>query len=356
VHEGKVVVDMNEAATRVGVRRGMLLREAKSFAPDAQCVPYLPEMCDAKRNEWLDIASLYTDEIQYVAPNEAFIELGKHPRPLEIAQLLLDHLERRFAYSYTAGLCPTHWVARSLVRFPLRDMPIAGLALSKESVQILTPLEPSVRERLIFLGYKRVRDVQNLPVETLSAQFGRDAYKILSAANGGLHEPVTTNYPAKRITETLTFVGGVADMESLKDALGSLSRALFAELSSQGFTAKDIYLRVALEDAIREVSAEFAKPFRGSHGLHTALTKLFLSLDLTEPVYYITVTLPGLSPANPRQRTLTGVPAGDTGYAEDSLESVRHKFGSYSVHQGKDHEEPRRVHVLRAWSRATGWQ
>jgi hypothetical protein len=200
-----------------------------------------------------------------------------------------------------------------------------------------------------------VRDVQNLSIETLQSQFKTEALRIQSAVNGGLHEPIITNYPAKSIRKSLRFTGGIQDLELLKSALGDLSKALFVSLSTQSLSAKNLHLAVNFEDTSADKKASFAKPFRGVLGLQCALIKCLLNIETVEPIYRLTVTLPGLTMAKPRQRSLVGVPISDTAFAEDALETVRHKFGNYSVHQGGEHSEPRRVHVLRAWNKAIGW-
>lgn len=355
VHDGREVLDVNLAASAQGVRVGMTVREAQSFAPVLESHVYREELCSLKRDEWLDVATLYSNQVLYIAPHQAFLDLSGHPHPEEVARLFQDHLERRFAYTFVSALSPTHWVSQVLARHPMRAVDLVGLALANESVMKLTPIDRAIRERLVFLGYKRIRDLQSLSVSTLIGQFGAEGHRILAAANGGLHEQVRANYPASSICHSLELTGGCSDFEQITSALGELSRGLFAELCSQAKVAKDIHLMISLEDETRETSATFAKPFRGSLGLQNALLKLLLDLEIREPIYRLRVTLPSLCQANVRQRTMTGV-AADPGFVDDSLEAVRHKFGSYSVHRGCEHEEPRRVRVLRAWAAATGWR
>lgn len=352
----KRIIDVNLAAEALGVRIGMSDREGKTIVPELKSFEYVDKKCIELRNEWLDIATQYSDQIETIAPHAAYLDLARHPQPKEVARLFLDNLERKFAYPWRAGLSPTKWVAKALSGSPLREMALPGLSLARESTEILAPLAPETRQRLIFLGYKRVQDVQSIKLSTLNSQFGTEAHRINAVAHGGGHEPVIPNYPELEVTEKLRLDGGCLDRLGLQNALGDLSKRLFAQLVTKSLQAKDIELSLGLEDTKKLTQKSYAKPFRGAFGLQLALIQLLDELAPNEPIYSLIVRLPKLTRVPPKQRSLSGIPSGDASFTEDALESVRHKFGGYSVHLGKEHREPRRVHVLRAWSKATGWQ
>ena len=180
--------------------------------------------------------------------------------------------------------------------------------------------------------------------------------RIQLAANGGLHEPVSPNYPERSLTRSRSLPGGTTDLEQLKAVIANLAKGLYIQLSAKSLSAKNVNLTIALEDSSREVKSTYAKPFRGTLGLQVALLRSLEDLAIEEPIYKITVTLPELVSAKSKQTALAGLPVGETHHTEDALESVRHKFGAYSVHLARDHSEPRRIHVLRAWSNSTGWR
>lgn len=348
-----VVIDLNSAGKARGARIGMTKHEALSFAPDLKLVPANTDLCGAAMRDWLEIARLYTDEIESTGFASAYLSLEKHPDPADVAKCFLDHLERKFAYPYTAGLSPTKWVARALAGYPLVEAPLPGLSLSLKSISILSPLDKSIKERLKLLGYKRVRDVQSLSTEVLKTHFGSFAHRIAAVANGSGGEPVWTNYPPSSVSAEISFTDGCFDSEMVANALSELARKLQAQLSATAQVAKGCELMVTFDEEQSLKSMKQAKPFRGVLGLNLAFKKCFEAMHITKPIQRISVTLPELEKASPRQRMLVGH---DTAFTEDALEAVRHKFGCYSVHLGSEHKEPRRILVLREWARQSGWQ
>jgi len=351
---GRFVIDCNAAARALGAREGMSTREAKSLVPGLKAYEYDADKCESLRNEWLDIARLYTDDIEATAPNAAFLDLSKHPDPEDVARLFIDHMERRLPYTYIAGLSPTKWVAQALAGNPMRVMPLPGLALVREPVRVLAPIDPKSRERLDFLGYRRVGDVQTLPLPTLRAQFGGEAMRIHLAANGALHEPVFPNYPLPSAMVQRSLIGGCADREQLDFTLAELCREVMADINTRNLDAKRARLIIGLEDDQIEFGTTYAKPIRTANALRISLMRV-IEDKVRQPVYRFTLVLPDLVTAKPRQRTITGMSYSDNGHAEDALEPLRNKFGNYAIHLGSEHHVPRRVEVLRTWAKATGW-
>ncbi len=354
VSSGRAVLDFNVSAAALGAREGMSTREAKSLISGLGVYEFDAEKCEARRNEWLNIARQYTDEIEAVSPHAAFFDLSKHYDQEDVARLFLDHIERRFAYSYIAGLSPTKWVAQSLANFPLRVMPLPGLALFRESVQVLSPIDPMFRERLDFLGYRRVGDVQTLPLATLKSQFEGEAMRILLAANGALCNPIYSNYPMPSAHVVRSLAGGCADLQQLDFVLSEMCRELMVELNTRSLDAKEARLIVGLEDDQIEFTTTYARPIRAATALRISLSRI-IQEKIRQPVYRFCIVLPNLVRAKPRQRTIKGMEYSDTGHVEDALEPLRNKLGNYAIHLASEHQEPRRVEVLRAWSKATGW-
>lgn len=355
VSEKHKVRDLSHAARAAGLRAGMSTREARTLVPDLITYDAAPDLYEAPRKAWLDLARAFTDAIEATAPDQAFLDLSRHPDPEDVARALLDEIERKLGYETVAGLSPTKWVAQTLAGPRLRVMPLPGLALMKEPVSILTPLEPKTRERLGFLGYKKVKDVQGLSLNILRQQFGGEAMRIHLAANGALSEPVFTNYPLPSVVGSRSLAGGCADLEMLRFAITRLCATLVAELGTLQLEANQMRLILSFEETEKDLKTTFAKPMRSASSLVTSLIRTIEGLGLEEPIYRITVHLLDLSPARLRQRTLTGMHYTDNGQAEDALEPLRQKFGSYSIHLGKEHVVPRREELLRTWARATGW-
>ncbi|MBL8088349.1 MAG: hypothetical protein JNM85_09825 [Chthonomonas sp.] len=353
---GRQLFDLNLAAQKSGLRVGMSVREARSLAPGLCVHEYDLKLYEPHRRRWLEIARDYADMIESTSPQHAYLDLSGHPDSESIAHQCVDQIERKVGCEVTSGLSPTKWVAGALAATRLRVMHLPGLALVGEKVQVLAPVEPRSRELLEFLGYRRVGQVQQLSLATLRSQFGSEAMRIHLAANGALHEPIIPNYPFPSLASSRTLWGGCSDSEQLSARLIDLCKELVAQLSTQVMAAKSMSMRVSFEDRDIELQQTYSKPIRTANALRISVMRAIEELGPTEPIYKLTLILPDLVPAESRQKAIQGIAYSDKGCVEDVIEPLRNQFGVASIHLASEHRVPRRVEVLRLWSRVTGWK
>ncbi|MBX7132364.1 MAG: hypothetical protein K1X67_06775 [Fimbriimonadaceae bacterium] len=421
VHHEKVVLDACPHAQGRGVRIGMSLSEAKATLYEARFVPYKPEDFAEAREKWLLSCAEVSDVVEPLLDHEALIDLSGHPQPVEIADRLLRRLGAASSCGVAGvmncaprlGQCPsgsrtwqpdfnsmtqslwgtargaiarTPWVARLAADRLFESAPFRlGLCsvtyvedpvsfLSPLPVSCLTPVERAHQERLAFLGYRTIGQVQSAPFSALKAQFGSAGVLIREASLGKVGETVQPLFPPDSVSLRKRFDGEISDSEVLERVLCDLASSLARELTLKDLQGKEVVLSFDFEDGSSMTTERlFVKPLYSVASTTTALLTLFRSLDqelLAGGVTQIRVRLPRLKRVVSRQVSLASADPrlallrpsshrkmnreGPTP-AEIGLREAQQSFPEGTIQRASDVEEPRRKKVLRAWRYATGW-
>lgn len=367
VHSRGLVLDCCDAATNRGVRTGAPLSEAKAILRSgARYVEYREADYTEDRDRWLGACLLYSSRIEHETPASAWIDLSQHPSPGDVAARLLSDLWHQEGLPIAAAVAPAKWLAKVAARLcdpsalfigvsdaPMIECPASYLAALP--TRSLTPVAREHRQRLEFLGYRRIGDVQNVPLHLLSSQFGGDAVLIHQAAHGRLGDPVVPNFPRRTIERYRAFEGCVHDRQTLVLAMREVALEVAAALSSCDSLA------LATETVLGLESGSFVRHVRRLPRPSTALTASLLHqlerTEFKEPVASLRVAVPELCGVASRQATLEGADrAQQEKAAGASAGGLRAAFGDATVRKASQIELPRRRRVLRAWSDATGWR
>lgn len=362
VHSAKRVLDASPEALSRKVLLGMGLPEAKAIlGEDAVYRECAVGEYMAERDRWLDVCVEFSDGIEPESPATAFIDLSGHPDPADVALRLVRELERRLGWSCLAGLAPAKWVARIAARpvegaiAPVRD-PRGFLALLPTAM--LAPAPPEHRQRLEFLGYRRIGEVARAPLRVLIEQFGKDGVLIREAAQGRASDRVRPSYPPDSEAERIAFEGGLESQEEIKGALRELAERMSDRLSGRDLEGSTVMLFVeGADDEVLTERKKLSKPVQSAACLRVAFETLFARMSVEQAVTAVRAVMPGLRRAMCRQRCFepTSVPRERKLAAESALLRVRAAFGDEMVQRASEVEVPRRVKLLRVWQHATGW-
>lgn len=353
IHRDKVLIDANDAAIRVGAHRGLPLKEAKSMLSGVRFVEWNPDDDASLRASWLDGLLEFTDRIEARAPHEAFLDLTGHPDPLSIVPACLEKAK----LPLIAGLGCAKWIAQATTHAsqPLSQDHVVRpeISLRELSVNVL-PVPREAIERLAFLGYRTVGQVQKATREVLDKQFDSLGMAIHSAARGGQIDPVVTNYPPDTIAVRVYMESPWEDTE-LRDAdLKTLASRMGRALVDKDRAARCLEL-ILVDEQGEQAHRErtFSKPLRTGFQIFTALRGL---AEEVFPAIEARARVRRLEKAPARQFELARMKvAGVSDSMSDAVEGVRAKFGTASVMAGSEVKLPRRKVVLRAWCDATGW-
>jgi nucleotidyltransferase/DNA polymerase involved in DNA repair len=361
VHRDRKVLDRCELAKHAGVRLGMSLTEARSMlGPELVCREFEPDIYAPLQREWLEIATEYADLIEPTPePGAANLDLSPHPFPALVASRFLAALTQ-LGHRVRACLSPTKWVSRALVPPEgLREVQLPGLELVREPVGRLLPVSPEARQRLEFLGYRRIGEVQRLSMETLRTQFPEEALIIQQAANGAWSEAVLPLYPLHSRADRFVFSPAIDDAERLERAFRRLAKCFAQHLSDRDEQGNILELWVHFEgkEAAFATSRTFSRPLSRAREILTGLLLLYspgeagTEASITE----IRLRMRDLKPTSRRQTMLPGLPLRDEQAGEVALARIRQKFGQGAVLRATEVQLPRRKAVLKAWGDAVGW-
>jgi DNA polymerase-4 len=258
-----VVCSASYEARRFGVRSAMPIARALRLCPDAMCVPVPRRACSEKSrqirsvlerfapvvegasiDEWyLDLAgteSLYGNEplaataerirAAAVADTGLSVSLGGGTSKL-VAKLAVERAKPKPG----SGATGVHIVAPGeessfLQSFELAEIPFIG---------------PRFQERLATLGMRRVPDVLQYDLSTLTHWLGeREARWLFDRVRGIDETPVEAHGETKSISRDETFAVDIADDDELARELLALVTRAAADLRADGLTARTVTVRL----------------------------------------------------------------------------------------------------------------
>lgn len=184
------VVDCSEEAEALGIRPGMLLREALYLCPDALLIP----LADGYGRIWEDILfaiGAFTLRIEPEAPGIAYLDMTKVLRTNGDEKGLASAITRGIRCSsrmkMTIGVGNSRFIAKhaALCAFDALVIEPGG---EKEFLSLLPidalPLGKKEKEHLRFLGLSTIKKVSAFSKKELISQFGRQGTALFDAAQG----------------------------------------------------------------------------------------------------------------------------------------------------------------------------
>ncbi len=352
----KRILDLCARSWAKGVRRGMPVKQAKAIVDSGQYVAWSAEPYLAAQEHWLDLAAQFSHQIQCTDQHSAWIDLSAHPRPLEIARLMRETIETKTTLPVRMGCGPNRWLAEVAEQNddPGTVFADARAFLADLPLDALRCLPAETIERLRFLGYRRVGEIQRLPRTLLLDQFGPDGHRVKEAALGGLSEPLAVDYPKPMLMAERHFEPPLTDRDTVLRAAAVMCHKLGIDLTRTDRMAKNIQLVIGREDLS---PLRLQRLYRSGHQSPQQLRQAVIGLvgdRLDADVTFLRLSLPDLAPAVARQHDLTDRIHSST-EVEKAIGFVRHRFGEEALNQASAIEPARRVRVLREWRHATGW-
>ncbi len=372
-HERKII-DANVAAVTAGFRVGMSLQEAKCMAESASwIVAYEEESYRDLQKQMLELCAEFTDRIEHTEMHRAYLDLSGHSQPGHLACEVAHKIRKHFQTDVHIGFALAKWVSRLAEAYfcgssesgsshpLLNDLTLTdsfanpGRFLASKRVAKLSPVSTQTRQRLQFLGYPLIRDVQKIPISTLKSQFRDEANIIASASMGTFDDPVIPTFRITKIYDKIEMEDASIWLE-IEPALRKIAKRLSIRLKSLDSVTRKVNLSVAFSSGFcKEATRSFSKPLQSTLDLLRAIVVLFP--ECKEPVESVVVELPDLEKMRQKQKQLDGSHSlGERKIsAEAAFRSIKTTFGDSAIQVAADVSLPRRKLVLRAWQNANGW-
>lgn len=262
-----VVCSASYEARKFGVRSAMPIARALRLCPNAMCVPVPRRACGEKSRQIRAVLGRYAPVVEGASIDEWYMDLAgtealyEHESLAATAARIRDHVAADTALSVSIGGGVTKLVAKLAVE---RAKPKPGTGangvhvvpagdeesfLASFDLADIPFIGPRFQERLAKLGMRRVSDVLQYTVETLTHWLGeREAVWLYDRVRGVDPSEVEAHGEAKSISRDETFPVDLHDDDDLRRELLALVTRAASDLRADGVTARTITIRIRDHD------------------------------------------------------------------------------------------------------------
>jgi DNA polymerase IV len=258
-----VVCSASYEARKFGVRSAMPISRALRLCPRAMCVPVPRRACSEKSRDIRKVLERFAPVVEGASIDEWYMDLGGtegiyHHEPLAVsAKRIRDAVTEETKLSVSIGGGTSKLVAKLAVE---RAKPKPGTGatgvhivdagaeqefLATFDLADIPLIGPRFQERLARLGMRKVPDVLQYDVPTLSQWLGeREATWLYNRVRGIDFGEVESHGEAKSISRDETFATDLKnDDDLLRELLALVTRAA-SDLRGDGLTARTITVRI----------------------------------------------------------------------------------------------------------------
>lgn len=231
-----VLSTCNYEARAFGVRSAMPTGRARALCPQLIIQPSRFDVYRSVSRQMRDIFSRYTDRIEPLSLDEAFLDVSDSDAfagsATRLAQHLRAEIRQELGITVSAGVAPNKYLAKIASDW---NKPDGLCVITPDQVASFVQALPVERlfgvgkktaERMHQLGYRTCGDLQQASLMTLVDRFGRFGPRLYELARGQDERPVRTEYRAKSLSVEHTYP---TDLPTQSDCRAELA-TLFDEL------------------------------------------------------------------------------------------------------------------------------
>src|SRR6266700_1807682 len=313
VKNARLLIAINDAAARLGLRVGMSFADACAICPALDWAETAPQE-DAHLliaiAEWCE---RYTPLVGIHPPDGLIFDITgvAHLFGGE-AGLARDLLARLKAQGFHAriGIADTvggAWAAARHGKIPI--LPPAGTSEALASLPLSAlRLAPEIRNGLVQLGLKTVGDIMARPRAPLTARFGAELMQRLDQAIGREEEPITPRLPVPPFSVEQGFPEPLLRDEDLIVVLARLTEQLCALLEKRGEGARQMLASFfGVDGTVNRIQIGTSRPLHDAARLHRLFTDKFAHAQWDNEYGYDRIRLAALETEMlaPAQKDLT---------------------------------------------------
>jgi nucleotidyltransferase/DNA polymerase involved in DNA repair len=334
-----VVSTASYEARRFGVGSAMPISQAYRLCPKGVYVPVDMAKYIAVSKEVMAILRRYTDVVEPVSIDEAFLDVTGSRRAFgsgqEIARQLKNAVRGELRLTASVGVAPSKLVAKvaSDIRKP------DGLCVVEpgQEAAFLAPLPirrlwgvgPKMEERLAKVGVHTIGDLAALDAGRLEQKLGTHGHDLRLLAQGVDDRPVLAESDgAKSIGQEHTFDADTADVERLRRTLLTLADGVAGRLRGQSLRSRTITLKYRNEDVHTTTHAEtLAAPIDSSNDVYRVAAKLFAEVHGRKKVRLLGIYASGFGTASGQLGLFAEAPSA----ADQLRDKLKERFGDHAV-------------------------
>ncbi len=253
-----VATTANYEARRFGIHSGMSCAEARRRCPHCLFIPPDFEKYRRVSEQVHAIFREYTDLVEPVSLDEAYLDVTRNRRNEPSATRLAREIKRRIVaatgLTASAGVASTLFVAKIASDACKPD----GLCVVRPGrvMEFIRPLPvaklPGVGRvsdsQLAALGIRTVADLEKKPLSFLEEHFGKFGRWLHDLARGIDERPVTPWRERLSYGAEETFARDIRNKEPLREYLRECARRVYGELLEEGKRGRTVTLKIKYHD------------------------------------------------------------------------------------------------------------
>lgn len=353
--ERGVVASCSYAARRFGVRSAMPMARALKICPGLIVVSSRINIYGDVSHQVMRHLRDMTPLVEQISIDEAFLDVSDLPEsPRALAGRLQSAINREPGLPCSLGAATNKLVAKiatdvgkaaaSGQRPPnaITVVPPGQEAafLGPLPVRALWGVGPKTALRLGELGIKTIGDLARWPAQDLSHRFGKMGAELALRARGIDDRPIVTSRQAKSFSQETTFTRDVANQETLRRTLKTLSEGVGRQLRRSHLCCHTIKLKLRWSD-FTTLTRQLTLPQDTDQDQEIFEAAWGLFVKTWHPgraVRLLGVGAGGLRPPV-RQLTLWEVREEKDRRLQQTLDDLRERFGYQSVRHASNLNE-----------------
>ena len=348
-----VVAAASYEARTFGVRSAMPSTRARRMCRDLIFLPGDHRHYGEVSRRVMEVFRRYTPLVEPLSLDEAFLDVAGserlHGSPTDVAAAIRTDVLTEEKLTCSVGVAPNKFLAKLASEQakpsagPAGPVPGSGVhVVPADSIrEFLDPLPveavwgvgPRTLERLQRLGVATVRDLRQVPEDTLVSAVGQAAGTQFWRLSRGIdNRPVDPDQPTRSIGHEETFARDLADPDEVHQELVRMVDAVGRRLREVGVAGRTVTVKLRYPDFTTiSRSQTLSEATDLVFEILEVATGLLDTVDTSPGLRLLGVSMSGLRDASVRQLRLEDVE--DPGWrdAEEAVERIRKRFGTASI-------------------------
>jgi len=301
-----VVSAASYEARKYGVHSALAMAIAKRRCPGGIFLPVRMQRYKEISDQVFAIFHRFTPLVEPLSLDEAFLDVSGSIRLLgtseQIAKEIKKLIQRETGITGSAGVASCKLIAKIASDYRKPD----GLTIVPHGCEqeFLAPLTidklwgvgKSTREALFLLGVKTIGDLAGLPLQLLTAKFGKHGIHLHQEAHGIDDREVIPEQAAKSVGQEETFAIDLTDPGIIKVELLRLAGKVGKRLRRYGIKGRTITLKIKYHD-FKQItrSITLASPTDDDRLIFSEAKELMVKTDIGQrPVRLVGITVGNL--------------------------------------------------------------
>jgi DNA polymerase IV len=342
-----VVSTASYEARVFGCRSAMPVSRALRLCPEAIVVPTRFKAYKEASQQVRDIFERYTDQIQPISIDEAFLDVTGCRRlfggGVTIAKAIRRDIFEATKLTASVGVAPNKFLAKLASDL---DKPDGLTVITPETIDTILPplplsriwgIGPKAAGRLAGMGLKTIGDLRRMEPAWFGQHFGSWGGRIQQLIHGIDDRPVECDGQAKSIGHEQTFGVDLIEKDQVRDVLLQQADAVGARIRRQQFYASGVTVKIRFGNFQTITrSARLPNPTDRTMTIYRAARALF---DAWAEESFQPVRLIGTQTTGFVKEAQLGLfqPAVDErqGRVDQAVDAIKNRFGTAAIRRGR---------------------